>query len=83
MSLSSLGPGASAKNICRPAIASLGSTAITSAITPIPPSHWVKARHRKSPSEWAEKSRKIVAPVVVNPDMDSKSPSMTETPLHR
>ena len=44
--LSSVGPGASAKNICLPATANCGNTAINSTIIPIPPSHWLIERQK-------------------------------------
>ena len=47
VNLSSVGPGASAKNICRPATANCGRIAINITIIPIPPNHWVKLRQKK------------------------------------
>ena len=49
LTLSSLGPGASAKNSSRPPIASRGRMATKSAMTPMPPSQWVSARQKKTP----------------------------------
>ena len=48
LTLSSLGPGDSAKNSSRPPIESRGRMATNSAITPIPPSQWVRPRHRNT-----------------------------------
>ena len=75
-------PGASAKNNSRPPIARRGRTATKSAITPIPPSHCVSERQKKIPRPKAVKSTITVAPVVVNPDIDSKSASMNPMPAH-
>ncbi len=42
VNLSSIGPGASAENICRPATANCGKIAINNTIIPIPPNQCVK-----------------------------------------
>ena len=44
---------------------------------PMPPSHWVKERHSKILGGRASISVRTVEPVVVNPDMLSKSASTT------
>ena len=78
---SSVGPGASAKNIWRPAMRSAGSTAMKRAMMPMLPTHSLKDRHRKTPSLTASKSVRIVAPVPVRPDIDSKSASAGAKPF--
>ena len=47
-----------------------------SRMIPIPPSQWVMARHRRRLCGTASISVRIVAPVVVNPDIDSKKASV-------
>ena len=49
----------------------VGSTATTSTITPIPPIHWVIARQNSTPGPVPSIGRSTVAPVVVNPEIDS------------
>ena len=51
----------------------MGSTATTSTITPIPPIHCVTARQNKMPGDVPSIGRSTVAPVVVNPAIDSNS----------
>ena len=82
VSASSSGPGASAKNICRPATASAGRTATKRTMMPIPPSHCVMQRQNRRPRLKPPHSFswKIVAPVVVRPDMLSKSASRPDRP---
>jgi len=72
VTFSSVGPGASAKNICLPATENWGRIATNKTIIPIPPSHWVRLRQKKKDFEYREKSVRIVAPVVVIPETDSK-----------
>ena len=78
---SSVGPGASAKNIWRPAMRSAGSTAMKRAMMPMLPTHSLRLRHRKMPSLTMSKSVRIVAPVPVNPDIDSNSASVGAKPF--
>jgi hypothetical protein len=54
-----------------------------SASTPIPPNHWVRPRQKNRPLEYRPKSVRMVAPVVVNPLIDSKSASNGPTPAQR
>jgi len=68
VSRSSVGPGASAKKSWRPAMASCGKSPTNRTMMPMPPIHWVKARHMKSTGPTAEKSVIVVAPVVVSED---------------
>jgi hypothetical protein len=70
-----LGPGASDFINWAPFTATSGRIAIINTMIPIPPSHWVSWRHRRSACEcWSrEISPSTVAPVVVKPDVDSKS----------
>ncbi len=44
-------------------------------MNPIPPSHWVMLRQRRMPGCTASMSASTVEPVVVKPDIDSKSAS--------
>ena len=44
--------------------------------TPMPPTQWVKLLHMREAWEMASTSDRILAPVVVNPETDSKSASM-------
>jgi len=55
--------------------ATSGRIAIISTMIPIPPSHWVSCRHIRRACECRSKliSPITVAPVVVNPLIDSKS----------
>ena len=71
VNLPSVGPGDSAENICLPATANCGRTAINKTIIPIPPSHCVYDRQKNIVSGYLEKSVKIVAPVVVKPETAS------------
>ena len=80
VSFSSVGPAASAKKSSRPPTASRGSTAMNSAMTPRPPSHCVRARQKNIPRPSAPKSVRIVAPVVVRPDIDSNRASTNGNP---
>ena len=43
---------------------------------PIPPSHWVSALQKSIPADWDSMLAITVAPVVVNPDTDSKKASV-------
>ena len=55
-----------------------------STMMPIPPSHCVSERHSSNPAGWASMSVRIVAPVVVKPEVDSNSASMANIgPLKR
>lgn len=67
-----MGPGVSALNICRPPTPSSGRMATTSTITPIPPSKCSCVRHRLIDGGSASRPERMVAPVVVSPDMVSK-----------
>ena len=55
---------------------SRGSTATVSTTIPIPPSHWVSERQNSTDRGRASMSVRIVAPVVVNPDIVSKKASV-------
>ncbi len=56
-----------------------------STMIPIPPIHCVKLRQNRMPCGRDSMSEKTVAPVVVNPDTDSKSAWTGEsmTPVNR
>jgi len=81
--LSFVGPGISAAYSCMPPIPSNGKTATDSTIIPIPPIQCVMLLQNKIPFGTASISIRIVAPVVVNPDMVSKNASVKSgiTPL--
>ena len=70
-----MGPGASAASRLIPPEPTVGSTATTSTITPIPPIHWVVDRQKSSPFDVDSMSGVTVAPVVVKPEIDSNSAS--------
>ncbi len=53
----------------------VGNTATTSTITPMPPIHWVTERQKRIPGPVPSIGRSTVAPVVVNPEIDSKTAS--------
>ena len=55
--------------------------AMDSTIMPMPPSHWIKLRHSKSPRLSPSMSVKIDEPVVVNPETDSKKASTNKKAL--
>ena len=71
VSRSPVGPGASASSKLMPPEPTVGSTATTNTITPIPPIHCVVARQNNTPGPVPSIGRKTVAPVVVNPEIDS------------
>ncbi len=48
---------------------------------PKPPNHWVILRHRSSEAGRLPTSGKMVAPVEVNPDSDSKKASVNDPTL--
>ncbi len=52
--------------------------AIPSTMIPIPPSHCVALRQSRMPGSVASMSVSTVEPVVVKPDMDSKSAAAGE-----
>lgn len=53
-----------------------GSTATVSTTMPMPPIQWVRERQNRIERGSASMSRRIEAPVVVNPDMVSKKASV-------
>ena len=55
-----------------------GTTARTSKMMPKPPSHCERLRHSSSEGGKASTSARIVAPVVVSPEKDSKTASVNE-----
>ncbi len=56
---------------------SMGRTASVNRMIPMPPSHWVRQRHRLMPCDRMSTEGYTVAPVVENPDMVSKNASVT------
>ncbi len=46
-------------------------------MTPMPPIHWVIERQKRMPGPRPSIGRNTVAPVVVNPEIDSNSASST------
>ncbi len=70
-------PVASALNMDMPvALLSSGRTASMNRMMPRPPIHWVSARQKRTPWEWASTSESILAPVVVKPEIISNIPSV-------
>ena len=55
---------------------SLGTMAVANTSTPMPPSQWVKARQNRMPLGRASMSVRMVEPVVVKPEQDSKIASI-------
>lgn len=49
-----------------------GRTAIAMTMIPAPPKPWSKARHKRMPFGSWSRPVKVVAPVVVRPDIASK-----------
>ena len=76
LSLSTEGPGTSARIRCiaRPSVS--GSTAITNTSTPMPPTQWEKLRQNSMPWLIASTSVRMVEPVVVKPETISKKASV-------
>ena len=72
---SSSGPGASDSISWRPPTRSRGSTASASTMIPMPPNHCVNCRHMESDLSRVETSATTLDPVVVMPDIASKSAS--------
>ena len=75
-SFSSCGPATSVSISCRPPTASRGRKITASTISPMPPIHWVCARHSISGRDCACSSVMTVAPVAVNPAVLSKNASI-------
>ena len=67
-----IGPGISALEIWRPPTPIIGSTATTSTMTPMPPSHCSSARQMLSDGAIPSSLASSVAPVAVSADIDSK-----------
>ena len=67
-----VGPGTSASKSCIPPTPRIGRMARERTMMPIPPSHWVRERQRRTLSPITSRSVITVEPVVVKPDMDSK-----------
>ncbi len=77
-SLSWVMPVTSALNICMPPEwLSMGITARVNRIIPMPPIHCIRHRHICMPCEKLSIDRSTEAPVVVNPDIDSKKASLS------
>ena len=73
----SRGPGISDSSSWRPPTRRRGSTAIASTMIPMPPSHCVNCRQNSDRVRESLRCRSgRVAPVVVNPDIDSKYASI-------
>ena len=66
-------PGDSALKICIPPIPSKGNIAIAKTIIPMPPNQCVILLQNRIPSGIASTSFKIVAPVVVKPEVVSNT----------
>ncbi len=72
-SLSTRGPGTSARMIYMECSSARGSTAMIKTRTPIPPIHWVRLRQKRRPRLMASTFVSMVAPVVVKPDTVSNT----------
>lgn len=66
------GPGVSILKACIPPTPIFGRIAIANTTIPIPPIHWLNERQNKIPFGSDSTSLKILAPVVVRPETDSK-----------
>ena len=75
--LSCVGPVASAANTWMPLTPNMGSTAMVKNTIPKPPIHWVIARQNRMPWGMDSMLFRIVAPVLLKPDMVSKKASVT------
>jgi len=78
VNLSLTGPGTSALKSCLPPTPRKGRMATARMMMPMPPNHWVSARHKRMPCGRGSMFRMTVAPVVVKPDMVSKNASAKE-----
>ncbi len=68
-----MGPGASVTAIFCPLIPREGISAIANTRIPMPPIQWVKERQNRIPFGSTSTSVRIDAPVVENPEQDSKT----------
>ena len=71
-----MGPGASVTAIFCPLIPREGISAIANTRIPMPPIQWVKERQNRIPFGSTSTSVRIDAPVVENPEQDSKNASI-------
>ena len=76
VSRSGLGPGDSARASCTPPVPSNGRIAMDNTMIPMPPIHWVSARHHRTPWLRAAGSGTTDDPVVVIPAAVSKNASV-------
>ncbi len=74
-SLPAVGPGTSARTRCMELSFSIGITMSTKTSTPIPPIQWVKLRQKIMPWPRSSGRASMDAPVVVKPEIISKSAS--------
>ena len=72
------GPGLSARIICILCPPPRGRNAIIKTRTPMPPTQWVKQRHILMDFGNDSTAAKMLDPVVVKPETDSKSASIKE-----
>ena len=70
------GPGTSARITSKWLFLLFSIMARAKTSTPIPPIKWVKLRQKSSECDKTETSGKIVAPVVVKPELTSKKASI-------
>ena len=70
------GPGTSAFMTSKWPFLALSMIAKAKTSTPIPPIKWVKLRQKRREWERTDTSFKIVAPVVVKPELTSKKASI-------
>ena len=70
----------SRRKSCIPPTRSMGRTASAVTMMPMPPIHCRMERHSRTPGGMSSSPVRIVAPVVVRPDVDSKNASVTDRP---
>ena len=73
-----VGPGTSARITWMERSPAKGTMAMTKTNTPIPPIQWVKLLQNRIPLGSVSISVRILAPVVVNPDIVSKRLSIKD-----
>lgn len=65
---------------CIPPIFRNGRRMMAKAMIPIPPIHWMMARQKRMPREISSRPLRMVDPVVVTPETDSKMASVKDMP---
>ena len=72
-----MGPVISARKSCMPPTPSMGNTAMARTMMPMPPNHWSCWRYNKMERGRSSSPSMTVAPVVVKPERDSNTASVT------